>query len=56
MNALSELALTQIDKLKGAQAHSSVLLDKQDLQILKQIGIDVTEESVPASNKLYWRS
>jgi uncharacterized protein (UPF0371 family) len=56
MNPLSELALKQIEKLKGTQAHSSVLLDKRDRQVLKQLGINVTEESVPASNKLYWRS
>ena len=55
MNPLSDLALKQIEKLKGAQAHSSVLLDKRDLQVLKQLGINVTEESVPASNKLYLR-
>ncbi|OQC50175.1 MAG: hypothetical protein BWX57_00492 [Tenericutes bacterium ADurb.Bin024] len=53
MNPLSDLALKQIEKLKGAQAHSSVLLDKRDRQVLKQLGINVTEESVPASNKLY---
>ncbi|OQC11461.1 MAG: hypothetical protein BWX74_00036 [Tenericutes bacterium ADurb.Bin087] len=56
MNPLSDLALKQIEKLKGVQAHSSALLDKQDLHILRKLGIDVTEESVPASNKLYWRS
>jgi uncharacterized protein (UPF0371 family) len=55
MNPLSDLALKQIEKLKGAQAHSSVLLDKRDRQVLKQLGINVTEESVPASNKLYLR-
>lgn len=56
MNPLSELALLQIHKLKRAQAHSSVLIDKRDRQVLKELGIDVTEESVPTSNRLYWRS
>jgi len=52
-NSLSELALSQLPKLKGTQAHSSVLLDSQDLISLKKLGVDVTEEPVSFAHHLY---
>ena len=54
-NSLSEYALKQIPKLRGCQAHSSVIISKADLASLKKIGIDVTEESIPNAKKLYIR-
>ncbi|MGI6713544.1 MAG: DUF1846 domain-containing protein [Bacilli bacterium] len=54
-NPLSELALKQISKLKGAQAHSSVILAKAERSLLKKLGIDVTEESVAGTDKLFRR-
>lgn len=54
-NPLSELALKQISKLKGAQAHSSVILAKAERSLLKKLGIGVTEESVASSDKLFRR-
>ena len=37
-------ALAQLDKLKGAQFHSSVILSHVDEKTLKRLGIDVTVE------------
>ena len=37
-------ALEQLNKLKGAQLHSSVILSSVDDKTLKKLGIDVTCE------------
>ena len=52
-NPLSELALKQLSKLKGCQAHSSIILPEADLNTFKKLGIDVTEEPVSYAKKLY---
>ena len=52
-NTLSEFALKQLGKLKGCQAHSSIILPESDLNTFKKLGIDVTEEPVSYAKKLY---
>lgn len=52
-NTLSELALNQLPKLKGCQAHSSIILPDSDMNTFKKLGIDVTEEPVSYAKKLY---
>ena len=52
-NTLSEFALKQLSKLKGCQAHSSIILPESDLNTFKKLGIDVTEEPVSYAKKLY---
>ena len=52
-NAISEIALNQLYKLKGCQAHSSIILPESDLNTFKKLGIDVTEEPVSYAKKLY---
>ena len=52
-NSLSELALQQLPKLRGSQAHSSVLLQNADYNCFRKLGIDVTEEAVSIGKKLY---
>ena len=52
-NTLSEFALKQLGKLKGCQAHSSIILPESDLNTFKKLGIDVTEEPVSHAKKLY---
>ncbi|MCI5745301.1 MAG: DUF1846 domain-containing protein [Erysipelotrichaceae bacterium] len=52
-NTLSEFALKQLSKLKGCQAHSSVILSEIDLNTFKKLGIDVTEEPNSYAKKLY---
>ena len=50
----AELALTQIPKLKGCEAHSSVLLSSVDEQIFKRLGLHLTcEPKYEESNKKY---
>ena len=41
---MAEHALNQLEKLKGAQFHSSVILSHVDEKTLKRLGIDVTYE------------
>ena len=52
-NTLSELALSQLPKLKGCQAHSSIILPESDLKTFKKLGIEITEEPISHANKLY---
>ena len=43
-NPMAELALQQIEKLKGTEAHSSCILSLIDLRTFKKMGINITEE------------
>ena len=52
-NSLCEYALKQIPKLKGTQAHSSVIMDEVDLKTFRKLGIDVTEEPITYAKRLY---
>lgn len=50
----AELALTQIPKLKGCEAHSSVLLSSVDEQIFKKLGLHLTcEPKYETEDKMY---
>lgn len=46
-------ALSQIDKLKNLEAHSTVILPPNDEQILKKIGLNLTVEPCFATKFLY---
>ena len=46
-NPLAAIALKNIAKLKGCQAHSSYLLHQVDIHTFHKLGIDVTEEVIP---------
>ncbi|MCF0112939.1 MAG: DUF1846 family protein, partial [Bacilli bacterium] len=52
-NPLAELALAQLPKLKGCQAHSSAILQEVDLNAFNKLGIAVTEEPVSYAHRLY---
>ena len=52
-NPLASLALEQLDKLKGCQSHSSVILSQVDLDTLKKLGIDHTCQAKYETKKLY---
>lgn len=45
-SADARLALEQLPKLEGCQAHTSVMLSDVDLKIFKKLGVQVTCESV----------
>ncbi|NLB48933.1 MAG: DUF1846 domain-containing protein [Erysipelotrichia bacterium] len=55
-NSLSELALKQLPKLKGAEAHGSCLLPEADLRTLTALGVNVTEEPVGHAHRLYFKN
>ena len=53
-DANAELAMEQIPKLKGLQAHSSVLLSSVDEQVFKRLGIHLTcDGKYETENRVY---
>ena len=52
-NPLADIALKQLPKLRGCEAHSSIILDQYDYKIFNKLGIYVTEEPVSYARKLY---
>ena len=49
----AQVALEQIPKLKGCQAHSSVMLSTVDIKQFKKLGIQLTSEAKQEKKKLY---
>ena len=49
----AQLALEQIPKLKGCQAHTSVMLSTVDIKQFKKLGIQLTSEAKSENKKLY---
>jgi uncharacterized protein (UPF0371 family) len=52
-NPLAELALQQIPKLDGMEAHASVILTNRDESLFKKFGVNITCEPQYQSKKLY---
>ena len=50
---VAKRALEQLPKLKGLQAHSSVMLAGVDSQTFKKLGVDMTNEPKSQTKKLY---
>lgn len=50
---LAAKALEQLDKLKGCEVHSSVILSEIDVKTFKKLGINLTCEPTYQINKLY---
>ncbi len=53
-NPTAKLALDHLVGLRGAQAHSTVMLNDNDEQILKKLGADITTDPIYASENLYY--
>lgn len=53
-NPTAQLAVEKLEELLDVQAHSTVMLNKDDEQILKRLGIDVTCDPVYPSENLYY--
>ncbi len=49
------LAMEQLEKLRGAEAHSTVILSGVDSGVFKKLGINLTCEPVYQTKKLYHR-
>ena len=43
-NPMAELAMEQLDKLRGCDVHSSVILSAVDEKVFKRLGINLTCE------------
>lgn len=53
-NPTSELAYKQLPNLKDTQAHSTVILNTENEQTLKKLGIDITNDPVYPTGNLYY--
>lgn len=52
-NPTAEMAMQQLNRLKGCEAHSSVILSQVDEQTFKKLGINLTCESKYQTKKMY---
>ncbi len=52
-NPTAEVAMSVIDKLKGAQMHSTVILSELDSGTIRKLGINLTCEPMYRSKKLF---
>lgn len=52
-NPLAQLAISKLHELRGAQAHSTVILSEVDSNIFKKLKIDLTTDDVAYAHRLY---
>lgn len=52
-NGTAKKALNQLEKLKGLEAHSTVILSRVDDQTFKKLGVNITNEPRYQTKKLY---
>ena len=52
-NKHAQIALEQLEKLRGCQVHTSVMLSEVDIKTFKRLGIELTSEPVYEHNRLY---
>ena len=52
-NPMAAYAIDQLDKLRGCEAHSSVILARVDEELFKKIGVNITFEPRYQAKKLY---
>jgi len=52
-NPVAETAMKQLERLKGCEAHSSVLLSQVDVSVYKKLGMNLTCEAQYQTKKLY---
>ena len=49
----AQKALDQLAKLKGCQAHTSVMLSRVDIRSFQKLGVDLTSEPIYEHKKIY---
>ena len=49
----AQKALDQLSKLKGCQAHTSVMLSNVDIHTFQRLGVELTSEPIFEHNKIY---
>ncbi len=52
-NPTAELAMKQLEKLSGSEAHSTVLLSQVDENVFRKLGVNLTQEAKYQTKKLY---
>jgi uncharacterized protein (UPF0371 family) len=52
-NPMADVAISQLDRLRGCEAHSSVILSAADANVFKKLGVNVTFEPKYQVKKLY---
>ena len=52
-NKHAQIALEQLEKLRGCQVHTSVMLSEVDIKTFKRLGIELTSEPVYEHTRLY---
>ncbi len=52
-NPTAELAMRQIPKLRGCEAHSSVMLTRADISVYRKLGLNCTSEPNRNGNRMY---
>ncbi len=52
-NKIAHLAVRQLDRLKGAEVHSTVLLSEVDVKTFKKLKMNLTSEPTYQTKKLY---
>jgi len=52
-DSTAELVLSQLTKLRGSEAHSSVILSQDDIDIFRKLGINITCEPVYQNKRFY---
>ncbi len=50
---IAQKALEQLSKLRGCQAHTSVLLSRVDIRVFQKLGVDLTSEPIYEHKKIY---
>lgn len=52
-DANAQIALDQLPKLAGCQAHTSVMLSAVDIKVFSKLGVDLTSEPIYEHKKIY---
>ena len=52
-NPTAEVAMQQLAKLEGCEAHSTVILSQVDINVFKKLGVNLTCEPIYQTKKLY---
>ena len=52
-NPVAALAVEQLSKLKGCEAHSTVILSGVDENVFRKLGVNITYEPQYQTKKLY---
>ncbi len=52
-NPTADLAMQQLEKLSGSEAHSTVLLSQVDENVFRKLGVNLTQEPKYQTKKLY---